>query len=105
MPRNIVFVVALLCSIASLDLVSGRMHRARENVRRQTDTVAYTPIQPSALSDYEVRTGGAHSAAGDYVMQGLGQTMSLATQAYGLRDSESFYWGVGESETPQDRFR
>ena len=90
--------VGLLCSTWTLDLVTASRLRARGNARRDTEAADYAPIDPAALYEYENRSGGAHSAAGDYVMQGLGQTMSLATQVYGLRDSESFYWGIGKSE-------
>jgi hypothetical protein len=60
-----------------------------------SDRIVYHPVSASVVTDYEVRSGVRHATVADYVVQGLSNTMHLVSSEYGLRDSESFYWGPG----------
>lgn len=71
-------------------------HPASNIIHRRVDEVeTYSKMHPGGLADYELRSSDAHTTTGDHVMQGLSQTIDLVTRTYGLRDSESFYWGIG----------
>ncbi|KAM0720840.1 hypothetical protein Q7P37_003125 [Cladosporium fusiforme] len=69
-------------------------HPASNIIHRRVDEVeTYSKMHPGGLADYELRSSDSHATAGDHGMQGLSQTIDLVTRTYGLRDSESFYWG------------
>ncbi|KAK3713446.1 hypothetical protein LTR37_008404 [Vermiconidia calcicola] len=65
----------------------------RTSVRRSSQHHTYHPVHPSALSDYEMRGQNRDATISDYVAHGLGGLMHMVSREYGLRDSESFYWG------------
>ncbi|KAK3724921.1 hypothetical protein LTR37_000969 [Vermiconidia calcicola] len=65
----------------------------RTTVRRSTQHHTYRPVHPSALADYEMRGQNHDATISDYVAHGLGGLMHMVSREYGLRDSESFYWG------------
>lgn len=59
--------------------------------------ITFLPVHPSSLYGYEDRDEARHGV-GDFVMHGLGGLMNIVTKEYGLRKSESFFWGPGVLE-------
>ena len=66
--------------------VAAPSHRRR--------SVNFRPVHPSTLSGYEDRDQ-TRNGVGDFVMHGLGGLMKMVSREYGLRRSESFFWGPG----------
>lgn len=98
----------IACLMKAVDCNVATSHHPSENLiyRRVDEAATYSTIHPGGLADYEVRSSGTHATSGDYVMQGLSQKIDLVTRTYGLRDSESFYWGIGtfQSKSSQTTF-
>jgi hypothetical protein len=83
-------------------------HPAPNIIQRRADgTPTYSTIHPGGLAEYEGRSNNthatpenqtmdAHATSGNHTMEGLSQTIDFVTRTYGLKDSESFYWGIGK---------
>lgn len=95
-PSSILAAGLITCLMGSVQCISANSHHSEPNLirRRVGEVSTYSTIHPGGLSDYEVRSGDTHATAGDYVMHGLSQKIDLVTRTYGLRNSESFYWGI-----------
>ena len=89
--------LAFLCYDALATPISSSFHE-RSYVATPHNTpgrISYRPMHPAALAGYENRGTGIPSGVSDYVVHGLGGMMRLVSREYGLRQSESFYWGPG----------
>jgi hypothetical protein len=75
-------------------------HPVSNIIHRRTDENAtHSTIHPSAFADYEFRPSNASATPGNNTIQGPPQTIDFVTRTYGLRDSESFYWGIGKLQS------
>ncbi|EME43771.1 hypothetical protein DOTSEDRAFT_34354 [Dothistroma septosporum NZE10] len=87
-------VSGLTCTIMHCSVVNAHRLKPEGHARRRTDALVYTPVDPSACSDYEYRTEDGPVSPDNFIMQGLSRTMEIATQVHSLKNSESFYGGI-----------
>jgi hypothetical protein len=96
-------IIALILSVATcmtakpvVRTAKSRPHDASHNQSH----IVYQPIDANSVGDYEGRMQTAGARIGDFVNKGVGGLMHMVNREYGLRDSESFYWGT-KYGTPQ----
>ena len=95
-------IVAGLLTVLPLSVIAKspesmnvKPHRRLEE-RRTTHRTTYEPFPAADLGAHEVRNGGT-PAMSNYILHGLGDIIPLVDQEYGLKNSESFYWGLSMS--------
>ncbi|KAK5174166.1 uncharacterized protein LTR77_001246 [Saxophila tyrrhenica] len=61
--------------------------------QRHQNRMKYGPVDASTVADRENREITVDAGVGDFVYSGVGGLMHMVKKEYGLRRTESFYWG------------
>ena len=97
--RNFVAATILAAEFISATVASPLARKPASldsNPKSAQKHVDFYPVNPNSFGDYESRTDVAGASIGDFVYKGVGGLMHMVNREYGLRESESFYWGPGK---------
>lgn len=81
------------CTRAESATSDSKVQYSSKHHRRRSGGRSYQTVPAFVLSEYEGRQGGSHIS--DYALHGL-SNIEYTQLKYGLRESESFYWGKGK---------